>query len=240
MELDDRVTIATPEGIELQLQLAGLGSRFIAGVTDLIIQIALLVVLALITGAFSGGEALNATVYVIGAFVILFFYPIVCEMLARGRTPGKRLTHLRVVRDTGAPDDLPASAIRNVMRIIDGPLLLYLPTVISILATAHNQRPGDLAAGTLVIREAPAQAPSRRLTGDGELPANWDVSAITLQELAAIREFLDRRDALDRTARSDLAGRLATGLGAKVAGAERRGDPEAFLQTLAELKSRAR
>jgi hypothetical protein len=197
-------------------------------------------VLALITGAFSGAESLNATVYVIGAFVILFFYPIVCEMLARGRTPGKRLTHLRVVRDTGAPDDLPASAIRNVMRIIDGPLLLYLPTVISILATAHNQRPGDLAAGTLVIREAPAQAPSRRLTGDGELPANWDVSAITLQELAAIREFLDRRDALDRTARSDLAGRLATGLGAKVAGAERRGDPEAFLQTLAELKSRAR
>ena len=110
MELDDRVTIATPEGIELQLQLAGLGSRFIAGVTDLIIQIVLLVVLALITGAFSGGEALNATVYVIGAFLILFFYPIVFEMLTRGRTPGKRLTHLRVVRDTGAPDDLPASA----------------------------------------------------------------------------------------------------------------------------------
>jgi hypothetical protein len=62
MELDDRITIATPEGIELPLQLAGLGSRFIAGVTDLIIQIFLLVALALITGAFSGGEALNATV----------------------------------------------------------------------------------------------------------------------------------------------------------------------------------
>ncbi len=154
MELDDRVTIATPEGIELQLQLAGLGSRFIAGLTDLIIQIVLLVALALVTGAFSGGEGLNATVYVIGAFLILFFYPIVFEMLTRGRTPGKRLTHLRVVRDTGAPDDLPASAIRSVMRIIDGPLLLYLPTVISILVTARNQRPGDLAAGTLVIREA--------------------------------------------------------------------------------------
>jgi uncharacterized RDD family membrane protein YckC len=240
VELDDRVTIATPEGIELQLQLAGLGSRFIAGVTDLIIQIVLLVALALVTGALSGGEALNATVYVIGAFVILFIYPILFEVLARGRTPGKRLTHLRVVRDTGAPDDLPASAIRNVMRIVDGPVLLYLPTVISILATARNQRPGDLAAGTLVIREASPEASWKGPTGDRQPVPNWDVSAITAEELAAIRQFLDRRQTLDRKARSELAGRLATGLGAKVAGAELRGDPEAFLQRLAELKARGR
>jgi uncharacterized RDD family membrane protein YckC len=240
VELDDRVTIATPEGIELQLQLAGLGSRFIAGVTDLIIQIVLLVVLALVTGALSGGEALNATVYVIGAFVILFIYPILFEVLARGRTPGKRLTHLRVVRDTGGPDDLPASAIRNLMRIVDGPVLLYLPTVISILATARNQRPGDLAAGTLVIREASPEASRRQPTGDRHPVPNWDVSAITAEELAAIRQFLDRRETLDRKARSELAERLATGLGAKVAGAELRGDPEAFLQTLAELKARGR
>jgi uncharacterized RDD family membrane protein YckC len=240
VELDDRVTIATPEGIELQLQLAGLGSRFIAGVTDLIIQIGLLVVLALVTGAASGGQALNATVYVIGAFVILFFYPILFEVLGRGRTPGKRLTHLRVVRDTGAPDDLPASAIRNVMRIVDGPLLLYLPTVISILATPRNQRPGDLAAGTLVIREASPEPSPKRPAGDRALPASWDVSAITPQELAAIRQFLDRREALDRSSRSELAALLANGLGAKVAGAELRGDPEAFLQTLTELKARGR
>jgi uncharacterized RDD family membrane protein YckC len=240
VELDDRITIATPEGIELQLQLAGLGSRFIAGVTDLIIQIVLLVLLALLTGALSGGEALNATVFVIGAFVILFLYPILFEVLARGQTPGKRLAHLRVVRDSGAPDDLPASAIRNLVRIIDGPLVLYLPTVVSILATAQNQRPGDLAAGTLVIREASPTPSSAIPAGDRELPVNWDVSAITPQELAAIRQFLDRRTSLDRTSRSALAARLANGLGAKVAGAQLRGDPEAFLQTLAELKTRGR
>jgi uncharacterized RDD family membrane protein YckC len=240
VELDDRVTIDTPEGIELQLQLAGLGSRFIAGVTDLIIQILLLVVLALVTGALSGGGALNATVYVIGAFAILFVYPILFEVLARGRTPGKRLTHLRVVRDTGAPDDLPASAIRNLMRIIDGPLLLYLPTIILILTTARNQRPGDLAAGTLVIREGAPEQQAARPTSARELPATWDVSAVTAQELAAIRQFLDRRDTLDRSSRAELAARLANGLGAKVAGAQLRGDPELFLQTLAELKARGR
>jgi uncharacterized RDD family membrane protein YckC len=240
VELDDRVTIATPEGIELQLQLAGLGSRFIAGITDLIIQVILLIVLALVTGVVSGGGGLNATVYVIGGFVILFLYPILWEVFARGRTPGKRLTHLRVVRDTGSPDDLAASAIRNLVRIVDGPLLLYVPTVVCILATAQNQRPGDLAAGTLVIREAAQPRPVADVAGDGELPANWDVSAITPHELAAIRQFLERRDTLDRASRAELAARLANGLGAKVAGAQLRGDPETFLQTLARLKARGR
>jgi uncharacterized RDD family membrane protein YckC len=240
VELDDRVTIATPEGIELELQLAGLGSRFIAGVTDLIIQIILLAVLAIVTGALSGGGSFNATVYVIGAFLIVFFYPILFEVLARGRTPGKRLTHLRVVRDTGAPDDLPASTIRNLMRIVDGPLLAYVPTVVSIVATPHNQRPGDLAAGTLVIRERSGHGSSTRTATNHDLPPNWDVSAITPQELAAIRQFLERRTTLERTARHELAARLANGLGAKVAGAQLRGDPEAFLQTLADLKARGR
>lgn len=240
MDLEDRITIATPEGVELQLQLAGLGSRFIAGVTDLIIQALMLVVLALSTGALSGGNQLNATAYVIGTFAIVFFYPIAFELLARGRTPGKRLTHLRVLRDSGAPIDLPASAIRNLLRILDGPALLCLPTVISIVATARNQRPGDLAAGTLVIRES--TAPRRAPVGvtEQELPSDWDVSAVSAQELAAVRRFLERRDTLERGARAELAGRLASGLGAKVAGAQLRGDPERFLEQLAQIKSRRR
>ena len=240
MELDDRITISTPEGIELELQVAGLGSRFIAGLTDLIIQVILLILIVVATGAVSGGDKLNAAVEVIFSFAIIFLYPIVCEMLWRGRTPGKRLTHLRVVRQTGAPDDLASSAIRNLVRVLDGPVLLYLPTVISILVTAHNQRPGDLAAGTLVIREAVIKAPAAAAHTPQELPSSWDVSAITPQELATVRQFLARRTSLDSSARAELAGRLATGLGAKIAGAELRGDPEVFLQTLAKLKDHAR
>ena len=48
MELDDRITIAIPEGGELEVDLPGLGSRFIAGTVDLIIQ--LLVVVVLLVG----------------------------------------------------------------------------------------------------------------------------------------------------------------------------------------------
>lgn len=258
MQLDDRITIATPEGIELELQLAGLGSRFIAGTVDLIIQLLLTLALVLLTGDVFGGGSLNAVALILGAFVIWFLYPIAFEVLNRGRTPGKMLSHLRVVRQNGAPVDLPASALRNLVRLVDGPLLSYLPTIVSIVVTTRNQRPGDLAAGTLVIREAPKPkgvaprspappspgppppaAPSIAVA-DTVLPA-WDVTAITPADLGAVRRFLDRREAFDPAAREQLASRLAGGLAAKVAGAPLPiDDEEGFLQTIVELKARRR
>ena len=166
MDLDESITIATPEGLELRLQLAGLGSRFIAGAVDLTIMLVLLGVLALIAGPVTGlSSGVSGVVYVIGAFVILLFYPILFEVLAHGQTPGKRMSHLRVLRDSGAPVDLPASAIRNLMRLIDGPLLLYMPSIVSIAVTRRNQRPGDIAAGTIVTREHPAAKPARKARG---------------------------------------------------------------------------
>jgi uncharacterized RDD family membrane protein YckC len=242
MELEDRVTIATPEGLELDVQLAGLGSRFIAGMTDLIIQLLLVVVLVIVTGALSGGGRLDLLAAVIGLFLAWFIYPIAFEVLARGRTPGKYFTHLRVVRQGGGAVDLPASAIRNFMRLIDGPTLGYIPTVISIIATRRNQRPGDLAGGTLVVREqplAPIQGTETQARGP-LLPSweSWDVSAVTDADIATVRQFLARRDSLDPRARGDLARRLAEGLAAKVAGAPREGSGERFLETLVEAKSR--
>lgn len=241
MDLDDRITIATPEGVQLELQLAGLASRFIAGLTDLIIQVALILALSLLTGGPTGAGHLNTVAFVIGAFLIWFLYPVAFEVLAAGRPPGKRLSHLRVVRDNGAPVDLPASAIRNLVRLLDGPLLAYLPTTISIAITAHNQRPGDIAAGTLVIRENPPTQPAPTAgTVAPELDGPWDTSAITQQELVAVRRFLERRQTLERTSRRQLAVRLAEGLRPKVTGAPSRTDPERFLETLAQIKAKRR
>ena len=201
MDLDDSIAILTPEGFELELRLAGVGSRFIAGATDLIIQLILAVILVLVTGVVGGGGGLLTAVAVLGLFADYLLYPILFEVLGHGRTPGKRLCHLRVLRADGAPVDLQASAIRNLMRLIDGETLLYLPTLVSIAVTRHDQRPGDLAAATIVVREPSGpRRPGRRLrrrepapeTGPGaetSPPARWDTSAVTVQELAAVRRF---------------------------------------------------
>ena len=126
-----------------------------------------------------------------------------------------------------------------MLRLVDLLPSAYLVGLLCIMLTSRNQRLGDLAAGTLVIRDAPARgshepAPVAARRAD---VAGWDVSAVSAEETAAVRRFLERRGGLDHGARAALAARLAQGLRAKVAGAPRELDPEGFLEALAEAKS---
>jgi uncharacterized RDD family membrane protein YckC len=148
---EDRITIPTPEGVSLELTLAGLGSRAIAGALDLIFKGLLLVCLLVLLLAVLGldGALVNIPVAALG----MLLYDVGFETLGGGRTLGKRMSGLRVVRSSGRPVDVTASVIRNSMRLIDGMALSYLPTIVSILVTKRNQRLGDLAADTVVIRD---------------------------------------------------------------------------------------
>jgi hypothetical protein len=106
--------------------------------------------------------------------------------------------------------------------------------------TKRNQRLGDLAAGTLVPRERQDVAGAgREPTGTpSDAAARWDVTAVTPEELAAVRQFLDRRAALDAGPRARLARQLAEGLGRKVSGPSESVSPERFLEELAAAKAR--
>ena len=247
MQYEERTRIATPEGVELEFVLAGLASRFMAEIVDA--ALILLMVLALIAvAAIAGGTAglVIFSVAVGGLMLISVVYHVAFEVLAGGRTPGKRLNALRVVMDGGEPVGVRASTIRNLVRLIEGPPLFYVPAVISILVTRRNQRLGDLAAGTLVVRE-PREPGHRRRGRQQPLPApplapglrlaEWDVSAITQEELAAVRTFLARRDAFAPAARRGLARDLAARLGAKVAGQPPGLPAETLLEGIAAAKS---
>jgi uncharacterized RDD family membrane protein YckC len=238
VELDDRITISTPEGIELRLALAGAGSRFIATVIDFALQAVLILLAALVTFGLIGG-GVGIALFAMAVFAALYLYDILFEVLAAGRTPGKRVTHLRVVRELGTPVDFRASAIRNLLRLVDLLPTAYLVGLLSILLTKRNQRLGDLAAGTIVIRDAPRQKASAAPVAAQAQPASpsWDVSAVSAEEVAAVRRFLARRPDLDRDARLALARRLEQGLRAKVAGAPEGLGPEAFLEGLAREKA---
>jgi uncharacterized RDD family membrane protein YckC len=237
MEYEDTTRISTPEGVEIELRLAGLGSRFSAELIDIAIKVVALGALALIAFLAIGGAA-AAIVFTVGVLAAVVVYDVVFEVRSAGATPGKRALGVRVLLEDGAPVGLRASAIRNVIRLIEGLALLYVPAIIAVMATRRNQRLGDLAAGTVVAREAPAGGPSfRRLPPPGEL-ADWDVSAITPQELAAVRSFLGRRFEFEPAARYRLAATLARKLGPKVSGAppwDRQ--PERFLEQLESAKS---
>jgi uncharacterized RDD family membrane protein YckC len=238
VQYEDTTTIATPEGVELELRLAGVGSRFSSALLDYGIKLVAVGVLALLANLLLGGVA-GAIVVSLGTFAALVVYDIVYEVRNAGATPGKRALRTRVLLDDGGAVGLRASAVRNLLRLIEGPLLLYVPATISILLTRRNQRLGDLAAGTVVAREAPRGGPEfNRYRPPGEALADWDVSAVTQEELAAVRSFLTRRHGFDPSSRADVATALAMRLRGKVAGGDpARLNPERFLEELERAKT---
>jgi uncharacterized RDD family membrane protein YckC len=246
VEYEDRITIATPEGVDLELTLAGVGSRFTSALVDLAIQLALLGAFAVLffvgVSDVVGGGGLGTAIFTVLSFLLFAGYDILFEVYASGRTPGKRLNGLRVVRDDGSPVGFLTSAVRNVLRLIDILPTLYLVGILSILTTRRNQRLGDLAAGTLVVRERFAAGPGRWRADEvgsprGELAwSSWDVSGITREEVVAVRRFLDRRSELTPEARTRLGGELAEALRPRVPGVPDTVRGETFLEQLAAAK----
>lgn len=160
MDFEDRHVTVTPEGISLDVVLAGLGSRFVAFALDFTLQVLAFVgFLLVVVSAFHGSVSTTSGLVAGGAFslfVLVDFigYFIFCEMLFNGRTLGKRAAGLRVVRVGGQPVGFWSSLLRNVLRLIDMQLgVTYLVGSVLILATDKNQRLGDLLANTLVVRE---------------------------------------------------------------------------------------
>ena len=241
MEYEDRLRIATPEGVDLELKLAGVGSRFTAALIDFLIQVALLIALLvafIIGGSLSG---FGGAAYVLLAFLVFAGYDVLFEVLNSGRTPGKQLNGIRVVRVDGSPVRFLTSAVRNALRVIDM-LFFYLVGVLSILVTPRNQRLGDLAAGTLVVRERLAEVPQ---APSAEAPAapspqgewqSWDVGGVTAEELTAVRAFLARRYELTPEARRSLADELAEGFRRKVPGLDADASSESLLVALVAAK----
>jgi uncharacterized RDD family membrane protein YckC len=253
VEYADRVDISTPEGVELEVELGGLGSRFIAEALDYALKGLVVAALAIVLYAIGNGVA--TAVFLVLVFLVWFGYDVLFEVLAAGRTPGKRACGLRVVRSGGQPIGFLASAIRNLLRLVDGPLTSYVAGMVSILASKRNQRLGDMAADTLVVREprapgtngaraqrragvpAPPPAPWAAAGQNGSQADSWDVSSISQEEFAAVRQFLERRWSIDTDARRQLAWQLAEGLRPKVAGAPPELQGEQLLERLAAAKA---
>jgi uncharacterized RDD family membrane protein YckC len=241
---DDRISIETPEGVELELVLAGVGSRMVAALVDFAartgILLALWIIGAVATGDGAGG--FFAAFAIVATFLVLFGYDVAFETLASGRTPGKRAAGLRVVRLGGEPVGFLTSAVRNLLRLVDAqPGFVHAVGAACVLFTRRNQRLGDLAAGTLVVRErrAPLPAPPAGVPdfAVADRYAAWDVSTVTAFELVTVRRFLERRWQLDPAARHRLGWELAERLRPKVAGAPPDLHPEQFLEALADAKA---
>jgi uncharacterized RDD family membrane protein YckC len=257
---------ATPEGVSVEVVLAGAGSRFGAIMLDSLVQLVLLwaclfgagaIVTAVTSGSPSSGPILAGVLSVV-AFLVLFGYFIVLEALTGGRTLGKLAAGLRAVRLDGQPIGFRRSVVRTMLRLIDVYLTLGMVGLGCIVGTPRNQRLGDLAAGTIVIRERRAATtrvttvPAMGVPGVPGQPVpilsayaepldarGWDVTAVTSDEAVLAERFLRSRFGYTTPARTRLAARLANQLAPKVAGAPIGLPAEQFLEGVVAAKTGA-
>jgi hypothetical protein len=128
---------------------------------------------------------------------IEWIYFVFLEMTTGGRSMGKAIVKLRVVSDGGHPLSFGQSVARNLLRAADILPGSYLVGLISMIASSEGKRLGDLAAGTVVIRQdrPAAAAPLTAQPDDRTDPFRFDhqqVAKLGPQELRLIRQTLRR------------------------------------------------
>ena len=259
---DSELVVSTPERVSFEYQVAGLGTRAIAQVLDLLILAFVLgglslAVLAL--GAF-GQDTIAYLLLVIGGFVIVFGYFWACEAFWSGQTVGKKVFRLRAVGDRGEPMTFIQAGIRNLVRYVDFLPYGYGLGLVVLFINGKGKRLGDLAAGTIVVKDSdavglwqlPGGGPSAPPAPPGApppplapQPAPLSFAPATPEELElrrldpALRRFVAsyarRRPELPLFLRSQLAGMLQRNLQAAAPDVFTQNGPLAALDHLADL-----
>lgn len=166
--LDTRVSVEAPEGILLELRPAGPALRLYAFALDFLIRVLLFALLSVPLVSLGG---IGSAVLLISAFALEWWYPVVFELWMRGATPGKRALGLRVLMDSGLPVTPAASMARNLLRFADFLPFGYAFGFVCMLLRHDFKRLGDLAAGTLVVYEAPRPRAPRLAPATPQAPA---------------------------------------------------------------------
>jgi uncharacterized RDD family membrane protein YckC len=237
----DQLNIDTPELVSIEMPLAGIGSRFIALLVDYLIWGAGLILLGILAAlllpalnAFNNISAQWAEAIVIFIlFLLNWGYFTLFEAFWNGRTPGKRVAKIRVIQRSGRSIGLLESMARNLVRYVDQFPFFYGVGVITMFVTKQHQRLGDLAAGTLVVRDRETETPlwgesgSRTFTAQlfektvvqephmaVRLPATG-ISKLSSSDLEVLEGFFSRRLDMSMATREALAQRILAAIQAK-------------------------
>lgn len=224
MHIFNRVTHQTPESVELEFTLAGIGNRAWALLIDYHI-LGLVVVVFLVVWSIVSSQLVEIVslfrrqdigLWLVAiALLVMFFlytgYFVLFETFWQGQTPGKRFAKIRVVRDDGRPVGIQQATLRSLLRAFDDSLFIG---AFMIMFTRREKRLGDLAAGTIVIQaETPVAAANSISEQANELAIKLlhqaDFSQLLADDFAVIREYLQRRKAMSPKAKEQLSLQLA-------------------------------
>ncbi|MBE7382597.1 MAG: RDD family protein [Leptolyngbya sp. SIO1E4] len=221
------ITIRTPESVELEFTLAGIGNRALALIIDyllLFLSLALIILffsligeqlvnLSIALGGGTGGIELWLLAIVILLVAALYGgYFVGFETWWQGQTPGKRVAQIRVIKDNGKPEGVFQAALRALMRPIDDILFVGF---LCIVFNQQEKRIGDWLAGTLVVQsERPLGTSALKVPESSQALATQlmeqsSIGNLLPDDFAVMREYLQRRSILTKRARQTLSVELA-------------------------------
>jgi uncharacterized RDD family membrane protein YckC len=241
----DTISVKTSDNVTLGYTVAGLGSRMVAQILDNLVAIPLTLVSILLFGALanllvssSQGAAFAGAAAGLFAGFVYFGYFFVAEAVTSGKTFGKSAMGLRVIRVDGSAVDFAAVAVRNLVRIIDVAVLLI--GVVVMFFQPQTRRLGDLAAGTVVVRDralvtlaAAVAPPPVILRTPDPRPAIDGLDRLGTLEHDALRVFLSRQGlspALRASLAADIGRRLLERLALPPNAPERLWPPELLIE----------
>jgi uncharacterized RDD family membrane protein YckC len=228
------ITLQSITGVDVELRIAGPGSRSYAFVIDWHIRFILALAWFFATLMIYGGslallDTVQATlesfwlVVIVPSSVIYLLYHPILEVLMQGRTPGKRMAGVRLVSRSGDVPGVGALLVRNVFRIVDSLPFFYIVGLVTVMFTQQHVRVGDLAAGTLLVLDETEHDGSLARLSPAAHARGLDPKAVELAQ-----ELLDRWKSLDDETRSRIARSLLVRL-----------EPNAAAATLATERSAA-
>lgn len=239
----EKLTIETPEQIDLEFPVAGLGSRGMALLIDSVIQLIVVIIVIVLAELISPDLSrywVTAGKWMIAAVIFFIFclywgYYAIFEAFWNGQTPGKRQAHIRVIAISGRPINVFETIARNFLRAIDSQFG-YAVGAIAIAVDKRNRRLGDMVAGTVVVHELQEQGDSywySQQTTAAVATSVEAITAMTAQEFQLIETFLNRRLDLPYEQRQATAISIADRIGTRLnVPAADRPSPENFLEDL--------
>ncbi len=202
------------EGVVLDLQPTSFATRLVSGLIDYTCLSVLLIAAGLIFGGllFQLDLAAASALYLAVMVGTIVGLPTLIETLTRGRSLGRLVMGLRVVRDDGGPIRLRHAIIRAMVSVLEIWGTMGSAAVICSLANGKGKRVGDLLAGTYVVRERGYSPRPLQLMMPPELGA-WasgaDIARLPDDLAMAVRQFLLRAYLMAPQPRAGLALQLA-------------------------------
>ncbi len=213
MEIRSLHTIETAENVHIKVELAGLASRLFACLLD---GLVMAVLSGLVMGFFTvwaflqKNDEIAKTGVPLGLFAVFFGYHLFLEWLWNGRTLGKAILNIRVVRNNGQAIGFWESLGRNLLRLVD----VYASGIglLCMMFNRSEKRFGDFVAGTIVINDNKIRKPVYRpvnTVADTDEETGFEGLRITAEEAELLKGYQSRRAKLIRASRQQLADALS-------------------------------